>query len=522
METGMIQKILIFVLAASILGSPALAAERKVIPKPESEAKTSAAPAQEESKGPSAPEKLSVTHQTINIQGQAINYTATAGRLSTSDESGKHKADIFFVAYTKDGGQDAKKRPITFAFNGGPGASSVWLHLGAIGPKRAPVEDGGKPSLPPYQYIDNEYSWLAFSDLVFIDPVGTGFSRPAHGEKEAQFSGIKGDIDSVGDFIRLYTSKYDRWLSPKFLVGESYGTFRAVGLSKYLFDAYGMNLNGLILISPALDFQTFSFGIGNDLPYVLALPSYTAAAWYWKKLGPELQDQELPKTLKEVEEWAMNDYVRILAKGSALSESERKEAVDKLALYTGLPTTFIETRNLRITSSDFRRELLKNEDKVLGILDSRASILARTGGMYSDPGLASTIAPYVDATNDYVKTELDYDTELPYIFLSGEANSSWDWGSAASGYPNMMSTMRDVMARSGLMRILIACGYYDLATPYLSAEYTVSHLGLNATLQKNIEVKRYNGGHQMYTNMPALKDLTQDAAAFEKAQPGAQ
>jgi len=487
--------------------------------KPSSQAPSSSDQKIEEPKAGTAAEKLSVTRHSINIHGQSLSYTATAGCLTASNEIGKQKAKLFFVAYVKDTGEDISRRPITFAFNGGPGASSVWLHMGAIGPKRAVLQDEGRPSIPPYRFIDNEYSWLPFTDLVFIDPVGTGFSRAAPGENANEFYGIKGDIQSVGEFIRLYVSKYGRWLSPKFLAGESYGTFRAVGLSKYLFDNFGMEFNGLVLVSLALDFQTFSFGPGNDLPFVLFLPSYTAAAWFHKRLDGKLQQQELPNTLKESEDWAMNEYLRALVKGCSLSDAEKNVIVEKLAYYTGLDQSYIDTHQLRVNRNEFRSELLRNENRVIGLLDSRASTSSEFGGsgIYSDPGISSTIGPCASAVNDYLKSELQYENDLPYVFLSLEVNSHWDWGSASNGYVKLMTTLQEVMNRSTSMKVFVASGRFDLDTPYSSATYTVQHLGLNSSLFKNITMKYYDSGHQVYTNLDALKELTADVGAFERS-----
>jgi len=283
----------------------------------------------------SPPEKLVVTSHAIKKGGQVLNYRATVGCLPLKDDAGKAKADLCFVAYVKEG-QEAAARPLTFLFNGGPGASSIWLHLGAVGPKRVDLGNADKPHPPPYQAVDNDCTWLWHTDLVFIDPVGTGFSRPAAGENAKAFFGIKEDIQAVGDFIRLYTTKYERWTSAKFLAGESYGTFRAVGLADYLYEPQGMTLNGLSLISPALDFQSFSFERGNDLPYALFLPSYTAAAWHHKKLAPGLQE-DLAKTLNEAEKWALHDYTVALPRVISLRGRSGRRPRRRGRLIPGFP-----------------------------------------------------------------------------------------------------------------------------------------------------------------------------------------
>ncbi|MCA9071211.1 MAG: hypothetical protein KDA84_19925, partial [Planctomycetaceae bacterium] len=274
--------------------------------------------------GTDGKQKLTITHHTTKIDGKTIAYTTTVGTMEMKSDEGKAKAEIFFIAYTLDKTKDQTQRPITFCFNGGPGSSSVWLHMGMLGPKRVKLNDDAKPVRPPGQLVENEYSLLDLTDLVFIDPVSTGFSRPAKGENKNQFHGYDEDLRSVGEFIYFYTSKHDRWLSPKFLLGESYGTLRAAGLSGHLQDRYYMDINGIALVSSVLDFQTLSFSSNNNLPYWLFLPSYTATAWYHKKLNKKLQNQQLEKVLVEAEHFAMNDYAEALLKGTTLSKSDRK------------------------------------------------------------------------------------------------------------------------------------------------------------------------------------------------------
>lgn len=505
---------MLLIIALLLLGpSWGYSAEEKKVQEPPPA--SSAAPTRAGEK-PSPAEKLAITHHALQKGEQVLNYTATAGCLQLKDESGKPKADMFFVAYVKEPQQDGSQRPITFLFNGGPGASSVWLHLGAVGPKRVPIDDFEKPQPPPYKAIDNEFTWLWDTDLVFIDPVGSGFSRAAPGETPKQFYGIKEDIQSVGDFIRLYTSRAGRWSSPKFLAGESYGTLRAVGLANYLYDSYGMSVNGLILISSAIDFQSFSFDSGNDLPYALFLPAYTAAAWYHKKLAPELQ-QDFGKTLAEVEKWALQDYLVALAKGDSLSGGEREKTAEMLAKYTGLSKAFVEDNDLRITRSAFMNELLRAEHLSVGLVDSRTTSSDHTGDFLSDPGVVMTVAPYTAALNEYVRDELKFESDLPYVFLSEEANSQWNWGSAIHGYVSILDTFHKVINRSPYARVFAACGYYDLDTPYLGTQYSLNHVGLDPKLQNNIQVQFYEGGHMLYTHRPSLQRLTEDVKAFLKS-----
>lgn len=489
------------------------AAQPSTAPPPAAASAPAAAPGNAE-KAPAA-EKLVVTAHTLKKGGQVLNYRATAGCLPLKDDAGKAKADLCFVAYVKEGQQEPAARPLTFLFNGGPGASSVWLHLGAVGPKRVDLGNADKPQSPPYQAIDNDYTWLWHTDLVFIDPVGTGFSRPAAGENAKTFFGVKEDIQAVGDFIRLYTTKYERWTSAKFLAGESYGTLRAVGLADYLYETHGMTVNGLILISLALDFQTFSFERGNDLPYALFLPSYTATAWYHKKLAPGLQE-DLAKTLIEAEKWALHDYTVALTLGDELAGAEREKTAETLAAYTGLSREFIEQNNLRIGRSGFMRELLRAEQLGVGLVDSRATHHGRIGDFQSDPGVVMTIAPYTAVLNHYLRHELKFESDLPYIVLNEDANGQWNWGSAIHGYVSVIDTLHQLLTRHPHLKVFAACGWFDLDTPWLGAKYSLNHLGLNPELQANISFHTYEGGHMLYTQRPSLEKLATDVEAFLK------
>ncbi|HEY2585332.1 MAG TPA: hypothetical protein VGI81_06165, partial [Tepidisphaeraceae bacterium] len=348
---------LLVALIASLLMTYPAAAQRQRGMRERPPEPTGAAPAAEsqpttqESNERPGRDNLSVTEGQVTVHGQPLRYKATAGTLALKDEAGKPLADMFFVAYQKQpASSDPSSRPITFVFNGGPGAAAVWLHLGVAGPRRIALNDVGGPPAPPYHLVDNDDTWLTATDLVFIDPVGTGFSRAAAGQKPEQFYGVEEDIRSVGQFIRLYTTRYQRWLSPKFLAGESYGTTRASALSQYLLDN-GISLNGIILISCVLNFQTISVGNGNDLPYVLYLPTYTALAWYHKKLPADLQ-ADLTKALNESEGWALNGYMAALALGSQLPQADRETAVKKLARLTGLSENYVDRANLRVDPSE--------------------------------------------------------------------------------------------------------------------------------------------------------------------------
>ncbi len=457
--------------------------------------------------------KLSITRHSITVDKKILNYQAAAGYMLMKDESGQHQASVFFIAYTKAGVTDIKTRPITFAFNGGPGAASVWLHLGALGPKRVKMSDEGFPLLQPFQYVDNEHTWLEFTDLVFIDPVSTGYSRPAPGVDKKRFHGVKEDVRSVGDFIRLYVTKNERWLSPKFICGESYGTTRAAGLSGYLQYTYGMYLQGLVLVSSVLNFHTTRFAPGNDLPYPLFLPTYTAAAWYHKKLPGKYQ-QDLMATLKEVEQWALSDYWLALAKGDALTETERNRVIDQLAQYTGLSKKYIDETNLRIEIYRFTRELLRDEKQRIGRLDNRfkGNFLDTEGEDFEeDPSYSAIYGPFTAAINDYIRQQLKYTNDLPYWPIAEV--DSWNWGKLM-GYVNVAETLRSAIDANNHLRVMIANGYYDLATPYFATLYTVNHMNLSGSLRGNIVMKYYEAGHMMYIRAACRKKLRDDAYEF--------
>jgi carboxypeptidase C (cathepsin A) len=453
----------------------------------------------------------SVTHHTMTLGGKPFAYTATAGYMPMKDENGKLKANIFYVAYTKDGASN--QRPMTYAFNGGPGSSSVWLHLGAIGPKRVLLTDEGWAPPPPYRLVDNEQTWLAFTDVVFIDPVTTGFSRPAEGEKAEQFHGLEEDLQSVGDFIRLWTTRYGRWASPKFLAGESYGTTRAAGLSGYLQNRHGMYLNGIVLMSTILNFQTARFDVGNDLPYVLFLPSYTAAAWYHKKLAADLA-ASLPKALEESEKFASGAYTLALGKGANLSAAERQQTVQELARLTGLSAEFVDEHDMRLALQDFNRELLRFDRRIVGRLDGRFAAPERGGdGISSDPSYAAIYGPFAAMLNDYVKSELKYENDLPYEILTDRVRP-WSYATYENRYVNVAERLRGAMTQNPALKVFVAAGYYDFATPYFAAQYTFDHMGLDPSLQKNIHVEHFEAGHMMYIHKPSLEKLTKDVAAF--------
>lgn len=452
-----------------------------------------------------------VTTHKVTVEGREISYTATAGQLPIMNDAGETEAEIFFIAYAVNNkSAPGSRRPLLFVFNGGPGASAVWLHLGAVGPRRVQMLADGSMPPPPYVLVDNEFTWLDKADLVFIDPVGTGYSRAVKPELTKKFASVSGDIDSVGRFIRLYLTQYERWSSPLFLVGESYGTFRAAGLSEYLVE-HGIALNGIIMISSIMNLQTTSFDHGNDLPYVLFLPGYTATAWYHKKLAPRT---DLDKTLEAVEVWTETDYLTALGKGDRLSSEERETVAGKLAEFTGLDKAFIDNRNLRIDRKSFVSELLRKQRHVVGYMDSRftAPNLDPAGPSGFDPTVATIRPPFTATFNDYVRGELGFRSDLEYFTLGGGIGH-WDW-EAKNSYADTSDNLRNTFAKNPYMKLFIATGCFDLATPYFATEYTLSHMGLTPTLRANITTRRYRSGHMMYLDGDSISQLKRDVSQF--------
>jgi carboxypeptidase C (cathepsin A) len=483
---------------------------------------------------PAAPEpadRIVVTRHTARIGGREMAYVATTGTLVLREESekkGEHegvsegekpRAQVFFTAYTLEEGADLARRPVTFSFNGGPGSSSVWLHLGALGPRRVLGDDVGNLTPPPYRLVDNEFSLLDETDLVFIDPVSTGYSRAVTGEKAKEFHNFKKDIESVGEFIRLYATRYRRWTSPKFLIGESYGTTRAAGLSGYLQERHGMYLNGIMLVSSVLDFQTLEFLPTNDLPYVLYVPAYAATAWYHERLAPELQN-DLRATLAEAEAFARDEYAPALLRGAALGADERAAVAKRLARYTGLAVEFVERCDLRVEIMRFCKELLRGQRRTVGRLDSRFTGIDRDAAGESighDPSMANIMGPYTATFNDYVRGELQFESDVPYEILSFKTNETWRFHEHENRYVEVVETLRKAMTTNPFLRLFVANGYYDLATPYFATGHTFAHLGLDPSLAGNVTMAYYEAGHMMYIHVPSLARLKQDLAAFVRA-----
>jgi carboxypeptidase C (cathepsin A) len=499
--------IMVFLLVSSMIALPLSSEEELDKGKSDAKEQQKKEQCKEETK-----EETVVTSHSIKINGLNLSYKATAGNLLLRDEQGKPKAKIFYIAYTKDG-EDLKTRPITFCFNGGPGSSSVWLHLGILGPKRIATDHGHIQQ--PYHLVDNEYSLLDITDLVFIDPVSTGYSRAVPGEDPKQFHGVDEDIKAVAEFILTYTTRNEQRLSPRFLAGESYGTTRAAGLADYLHDKHRMDLTGIILISSVLNFQTISFSQpGNELPYILYLPSYTAAAWYHKRLSPDLQN-DFSKALSESKDFAINEYTQALMLGELLSGEKRQKIIEKLARYTGISPDYIEKTNLRINLFRFVKELLRDEKRTIGRFDSRFKGIDSDacGETFEfDPSLESIIGAFTATFNEYVRVNLNWKSDEEYKILV----SVWPWnyGAATNQFLNVSEKLREVMSKNERLKVYVASGFYDLATPFFSTEYTFTHLGLDPLLRNHVVMKNYEGGHMIYLELSSLVKMKEDLSHF--------
>jgi carboxypeptidase C (cathepsin A) len=477
--------------------------------------------AQQAEPGGEVVERCVETQHKVTIDGRKVAYTAIAGNLALTQDVEDPKASIFYIAYIRSDAKDPARRPITFSFNGGPGSSSVWLHLGLLGPRRVRMDAMGRPAPPPHALVDNPYSLLDETDLVFIDPVSTGFSRAAEGEDAQQFHGLDEDIRWVGEFIRLYTTRNQRWESPKFLIGESYGTTRAAGLCGYLQERHGMYLNGVMLISSILDFATARFTAGNDLPYILFLPSYTASAWYHERLAPDLQ-RDLQTALRQAERFANGVYAGALLQGDALSAAERGSVAEELARLTGLSRDYVEQVNLRPSIYRFTKELLRDQRRTVGRLDSRfVGIDADAAGEYGgyDPSYAAIVGAFSAMMNHYVRSELEYESDAPYEILTDKVYP-WSYDAYENRYVNVAETLRGAITKNPALRVFVASGYYDLATPYAATDYTFRHLGLDPGLRDRVSMRYYEAGHMIYIHQDSLRRLRGDLVEFLRGATG--
>lgn len=472
----------------------------------------------EESKRPVAveSEKTSISHHSVRIGGQKVDYQAVAGTLHLTGDEDQDAASIFYTAYTREGVGNLEERPVMFTFNGGPGSSSVWLHMGTFGPRRVNMRDAGQPNAAPYRLEDNAYSLLDVTDLVFIDPVGTGYSHALGESEDKEFHGVEEDVQAVGDFIRLWLTRNERWNSPKLVGGESYGTTRTAALSSHL-QRRGIFVNGLVLISSILNFQTARFVTGNDMPHITFLPTFAATAWYHGKIAD--RPDNIEDFLGPVRDFAQGEYATALMKGDQLGAHEAATIATKLSAMTGLSEDYLRETNLRINIFRFTKELLRDERRTVGRLDSRFKGMdsdAAGESFEHDPSMTAIMGPYTATVNHYLRTELGYEDDTEYEILSGNVNRNWNWDLERSGggFVNVAENMRQAMAADENLKVFVANGYYDLATPFFATEYTMNHLNLEPHLKSNIEMYYYEAGHMMYINQDSLVKLKQDLAGF--------
>lgn len=468
-----------------------------------------------DSAGVPAVEKVSTTHHTVTIDGKQIAYTANAGTMVIRDIDGKAKATVFYISYTKDG-EEAAKRPVTFFFNGGPGSASIWLDMGIMSPMHPNMGPNGSEPTPPYDLVANPYSPLATTDLVQIDAMATGYSRPAPGVPVTDFTGTVNDINMFGTFIREYVDKYDRWASPKYLFGESYGTFRSAGLVNELQESEGIYMNGVMLLGTVLDLGNIAPSPSNDAAYAMFLPTYTATAWYHKKLPPNMQSMSLEQVVQQSRDYAFGDYLTTLAAGNTLTDAQKNAAAQKLASLTGLSAKFILSTNLRVDAGVFRTELLRDQREMLGRYDTRLiGINGNASSQYQDydPSDVAPTGAFVQAFMRYLQNDLDYKTDLKYQ-LSGRTGG-WNWGPGGyAGYPSTSDDLRQAMAKDPHLHVMVGAGYYDSATPFGNAEYTFKHLGFDKTYPDRVQFEYYQSGHMAYLNQTSAKKLQGDIEAF--------
>ena len=459
-----------------------------------------------------------VTHHSIRVGGRELRYTATAGRMPIKDAEGKIDAEMFYVAYTLDG-PEASTRPLTFSFNGGPGSASIWLHMGAMGPRKVVLQPEGWIPAAPYRLEDNPNTPLDKTDIVMVDAIGTGWSRPADTAAARKFWNMRGDIESFGEFIRMYLTRNERWSSPLYLFGESYGTTRSAGIAGYLADR-GISFNGIVLLSTVLSFETLEFAKTNDVPYPLILPSLTWIAGYHHKLPSDLQG-DVKKAAQEARDWALGEYWTALNKGDAMTPQEHANIVDKLSRYTGLSKEIIEWANLRIDVRTFTHYLLADQKLHVGRLDGRYTGPDPNGFMdtpFYDPTSSQTGPPFTSVYNDYVRRELNYKTDMPYWTSAQQSgNFRWSWTGVegfGGGYPDTATALRQAIVKNPFLRVLVMEGYYDLATPFAAADYTMDHLDLTPQYHKNISYAQYESGHMVYLDSKSHAKMKQDFANF--------
>jgi len=462
---------------------------------------------------------VTTSSHSIELNGATLSYNAETGYLPLLEE-GKEIAQIFFTAYfAHDKAPDNKRRPITFCFNGGPGASSIWLHMGALGPKRVITEDVTM-NASPGTYETNPYTLLTTSDLVFVDPVSTGFSKTATGIESKQFYGFDEDINSMTEFVRSFITTYKRWDSPKYLLGESYGTVRIVGLADKLAEQHYLQVNGLCLLSSCINLQTAELYDSNDLASFLALPSYAATAWYHKKLDPSELQKTLPDFLHEVEDFAILKYATALFRGDSIADHQKEEVARALSRYTGINQEQYLSNSLRLSQAVFRKKLLEHEEKTIGRFDSRFQgfiMDPESAVPIFDPSFDAITGSFVSAFQSYLQNELHFTENAPYYALNREVQP-WNFGRkelpAGLGYLNVTEHLKANMIQNPNLRVYVASSYYDLATPYFATAYTLNHLFLPQPLRKQVHHSFFEAGHLMYLHKPSLVKLSTELKEF--------
>lgn len=469
----------------------------------------------------SIPEPIEVkTHHSIKIDGQTVNYTATVGTIILHEDEGEPVAIFGYTAYTKDGTSDMTKRPVTFAYNGGPGSSSLWLHMGALGPKRVVLDDPNTMPSPPYQLADNNYSIIDATDLVMVDPVGTGLSKAIGKGKGKDFWGVNQDISSVSKFIKAYIKRNDRWNSPKFLLGESYGTTRSAGVVDYLQGRMGIAMNGVILVSSVLSFNSLIFTADNDLPYICFLPTYAAVAYYHDKLPNKPAD--LKAFMQEVRDFAGGEYKDALFAGASLSKEKREALLEKLHNFTGLSKDYWDKANLRVSEPQFTKELMRDEGKTTGRLDARYTGVMQNllGENASFDPQSTAISPAYTALfmNYYFGSLKAPKDEVYSVSAYSKKGFHWDWSRGRQWGPqigvNVAADLQDAMTKNPQLRVMVLNGYYDLATPFYGTEYTFDHMDLPDNIRKNVSMKYFEAGHMMYIHKQSLPAFKADIKNF--------
>ncbi len=460
------------------------------------------------------------THS-IEVGGETVEYDAVVASTTLTNDEGEDAAELFYTAYFRTNGAPSGERPLIFSYNGGPGSASFWLHMGIMGPRRVVTPEVGPQGAPPYPLEDNEFTLLDMADIVMVDPIGTGFSHTLEGTDGSDYWGIDEDARSLAQFIRRFLSEYDRWNSPRFLLGESYGTTRSAVLASHLQRA-NIDLNGIVLVSVVLQFNTIQFAPGDDIPYIVNLPSYAITARYLDAL-PGGSPDDLGAFMAEVEAWSLNEYATALLAGGTLDPERRARVVDQMHRYTGLSRDFIEKSDLRVTAPEFEAELLRDDGLIVGRLDARftgpaGDVLATRPS--HDPQSTAISSAYTSAFNSYLRSELGYDGDREYVPSGGTRN--WNWGrlggggffARGGGTPNVTPDLARAMKRNPKLKVLLVNGIYDLATPYFAAVWSIEQAGLPPELRANIERADFAAGHMMYVEQPLLPQWREDVGGF--------